>query len=104
MLAARQTSSDNRILTFSCDFLVVAGGGGGGGRVDNYGSGGGAGGLRSSVDVTGGGGSLESALSLLSLNPYEVTIGAGGAADTGVGTVVATKGGNSVFHTRTGFP
>ena len=101
MLAAKQTSSDDRILNFSCDFLVVAGGGGGGGRGGNYGSGGGAGGLRSSVDVTGGGGSLESALTLCTHLTYVVTVGAGGSADFGISAVVATKGSDSIFHTIT---
>jgi hypothetical protein len=84
----------------TCEYLVVAGGGSGGGNT--YSGGGGAGGYRSSVsgESSGGGGSAESALSLLSGTGYTVTIGAGGAAQTGSFTR-GNSGSNSVFSTIT---
>ena len=63
------------------NYLVVAGGGAGGG---GNGGGGGAGGLRSTVTNTGGGGTLETALTLTVSTSYTVTVGAGGAASTGL--------------------
>jgi hypothetical protein len=80
----------------TADYLVIAGGGGGG---SYRGGGGGAGGLRCTVGATGGGGSLESALSLTGSTGYTVTVGAGGAAGTGLNR--GTSGSNSVFSTIT---
>ncbi len=85
--------------SFSADFLVVAGGGSGAIRT---GAGGGAGGYRTSVGTSGGGGSAESSLTLSTGTPYTVTVGAGGAAVTGSGTVLeGNSGSNSVFSTVT---
>jgi hypothetical protein len=81
----------------TCDYLVVAGGAGGGW---DGGGGGGAGGLRSTVSATGGGGSLETALSLLSITNYTVTVGAGGAGGVS-GNANGAVGSNSVFSTIT---
>lgn len=78
------------------DFLVLAGGGGGGA---NYAGGGGAGGLRSSVSSTGGGASAEASLSLTRGTSYTVTVGAGGANNSG--GYSGSDGNNSVFHTIT---
>ena len=63
--------------TGTVDFLVIAGGGGGGG---SHLGGGGAGGYRNSFnsETSGGGGSSESALAV-SVQAYNITIGAGGA-------------------------
>lgn len=86
-------------VSFSADFLVIAGGGSGAIRT---GAGGGAGGYRTSAGTSGGGGSAESALSLSTGTPYTVTVGAGGAAVTGSGTVLeGNSGSNSVFSTVT---
>jgi hypothetical protein len=81
----------------TADYLVIAGGGGSANPYINAsdvgGGGGGAGGLRSTVTATGGGGSLESALSLTANTAYTVTVGAGGAGNSGVDQ--GGQGGNS---------
>ena len=59
------------------DFLVVGGGGAGGFRT---GGGGGAGGYITSVGNSGGGQSQLSSFSALIAEPYQISIGAGGAA------------------------
>ena len=87
------------------DYLVLAGGGGGGAAA--YSShatagGGGAGGYRNSYDneTSGGGGSSETALTLASNTPYDVTVGEGGnGAD--YQSVATQPGEDSVFDTIT---
>lgn len=87
----------------SVEYLVIAGGGGGGGGsgFGSSGGGGGAGGYRSSIsgENSGGGCSAESALSLLTLTCYTVTVGAGGSG--GSCNFASTNGSNSVFSTVT---
>ena len=70
---------------YSVDYLVVAGGAGGGG---SYGGGGG-----------GAGGYVASTSTVTSLNPYTITVGAGGAAgtDSGATTDGGSNGSNSIF-------
>ncbi len=80
---------------FTLDYLVLAGGAAAAGG--NGEGGGGAGGLRCTVTNTGGGGTLESALSLIPGTSYTVTVGAGGAVTTDVGT----PGNGSIFNTIT---
>ena len=69
-------------LTYTVDYLVVAGGGGGG---YDRGAGGGAGGYRNSYnsETSGGGGSSETALQLTVGEVYTITVGDGGANQTG---------------------
>jgi hypothetical protein len=69
-------------LTYTVDFLVVAGGGGGG---YDRGAGGGAGGYRNSYnsETSGGGASSETALELNIGTVYTITVGDGGANQTG---------------------
>jgi len=73
------------------DYLVVAGGGAA------CLAGGGAGGVRSTVTATGGGGSLESPISL-ALQPYTITVGAGGAT---IVNAIGVNGNNSTLATIT---
>ena len=70
--------SDESIIPYTADFLIIAGGGGGG---HNYGGGGGAGGYRASFnsETSGGGGSSESATALTIGTVYTITVGGGGA-------------------------
>ncbi len=84
----------------SVEYLVIAGGAGGGSWW--YAGGGGAGGFRNScVDDTlsGDSSALESKLGV-SVQNYDVTIGAGGAAQTSSGTY-GNVGNDSVFSTIT---
>jgi hypothetical protein len=78
-------------------YLVVAGGGGGGagGAGIGSGAGGGGGGYRNSFSTEDSGGltSTESPIVLAFGTPYDVTVGAGGAA--------GSVGGNSIFSTIT---
>ena len=69
-------------LTYTVNYLVVAGGGGGG---YDRGGGGGAGGYRNSYnsETSGGGGSSETALQLTAGQTYTITVGDGGANQTG---------------------
>jgi len=82
------------------EYLVIAGGGGGSGMY--YGGGGGAGGYRNSCTedtYSGDSSSLESALSV-SVQDYNVTIGAGGAEVGGYNTD-GNYGNDSVFSSIT---
>ena len=92
VIASAASDDDLAASPYSIDALIVAGGGGAAQGAGN--GGGGAGGLLA--------GTIANQISGVQ---YTITIGAGGAADTGVGTgasaVVATKGENSVFHTIT---
>ena len=74
--------SNVQALTYTVDFLVVAGGGGGG---YDRGAGGGAGGYRNSYnsETSGGGASSETALQLSLGQTYTITVGDGGANQTG---------------------
>ena len=90
---------------FNIDYLVVAGGGGGGAAA--YSShatagGGGAGGYRNSYDneTSGGGGSSETALTLASNTPYDVTVGQGGNG-AAYQSSASQPGEDSVFDTIT---
>ena len=98
--AASGTFTPKQALTV--DYVVVAGGGGGANPYINSstigGGGGGAGGYRTTVGTSGGGGSAETPLSLTATG-YTVTIGAGGAGNTGVDQ--GGTGSNSVFSTIT---
>lgn len=88
--------------SLTADYVVVAGGGGGANPYINSstigGGGGGAGGYRTTVGTSGGGGSAETPLSLTATN-YTVTIGAGGAGNSG--SDQGGTGSNSVFSTIT---
>ena len=88
--------------TTAVEYLVIAGGGGTGAR--RHGGGGGAGGYRTNVSgqASGGASSAEAALSL-NPNTYTVTIGAGGASNTGNQNTNsgATNGSNSTFSSIT---
>jgi len=84
----------------SVEYLVIAGGAGGGGYY--YAGGGGAGGFRNSCvgdTLSGRSSSLESKLGV-SVQNYNVTIGAGGAAQTTTLTY-GNAGSDSVFSTIT---
>jgi hypothetical protein len=85
--------TDESLVNYNIDFLVIAGGAGGGRSI---GAGGGAGGYRNSFgsETSGGGGSSETALTVGIGIQYTVTIGAGGAG-TGSDGAVGTNGGNS---------
>ena len=103
------TSGDDRIHTFTGDgnfvvsnagksagsntvnYLVVAGGGSGG----NFGGGGGAGGLRSNYPSPATGG-----LSV-PVATYPITVGAGGASQTGPAYGRGNDGSNTIFSTIT---
>jgi hypothetical protein len=88
--------------TFTANFLVVAGGGGGANpfiTVNSAGGGGGGGGYRTSAGTSGGGSSAETALTLDVNSNYIVTVGSGGAGNTGVDQ--GGNGGNSSFLTVT---
>ena len=88
------------------DYMVVAGGGGGAGGFSTHGSSaaGGAGGYRESSGVASGCysvsplGACVSALPV-SVQPYTVTVGAGGAGSSG--NASSSSGNNSVFSTIT---
>jgi len=98
--AANGTFTPKQALT--CDYLVVAGGGGGANPFINSstigGGGGGAGGYRTTVGTAGGGGSAETPLSLTAIS-YAITVGGGGAGNSGVDQ--GGTGTNSVFSTIT---
>jgi hypothetical protein len=98
--AANGTFTPKQALT--CDYLVVAGGGGGANPFINSstigGGGGGAGGYRTTVGTSGGGGSAETPLSLTAIS-YAITVGGGGAGNSGVDQ--GGTGTNSVFSTIT---
>lgn len=98
--AANGTFTPKQALT--CDYLVVAGGGGGANPFINSstigGGGGGAGGYRTTVGTSGGGGSAETPLSLTAIS-YAITVGGGGAGNSGVDQ--GGTGSNSVFSTIT---
>ena len=82
------------------EYLVIAGGGGGGGYY--YAGGGGAGGFRNSCAAdtfSGDSSALESELSV-SVQDYNVTIGAGGAAQ-GTAYTSGNQGSDSVFSSIT---
>jgi hypothetical protein len=95
-------TSDNTF-QFSLSYLVIAGGGSGGKGVGTNISrgtaGGGAGGYRVNYasDVSGGNSSTESSFTATNGTNYAVTIGAGGAAQTGY--AVGNPGSNSVMDT-----
>ena len=68
------------------EYLVIGGGGGGGGATpSSTGGGGGAGGYRNSVsgETTGGGGASETPITITTGVVYTITVGAGGAANSG---------------------
>jgi hypothetical protein len=72
--------------TYSIDYLVVAGGGAGGGAAENGGTpaaGGGAGGMKTGTD------------NLIIGNVYTITVGDGGAGQTGSTNVVGNNGSSS---------
>ena len=81
------------------EYLVIAGGGGGGSEGSQRGGGGGAGGYRTNVPAPIGPGSHTTSVAYpVSVSPYTVTIGAGGAGSpSGQGN----DGANSVFGTIT---
>jgi hypothetical protein len=86
--AANETATAIDPLSYSADFLVVAGGGSGGSTGGGEGTGGGgAGGYRNSysTETSGGGGSSEASLSFVPGTVYTITVGAGGAAQSGTG-------------------
>ena len=89
------------IAPYSVDFLVIAGGGGGGYDQNNDigAGGGGAGGYRNSfsTETSGGGGSSESSLTFSSGIVYTITVGAGGAGNTGSGTYLGVNGSDSLI-------
>ena len=95
-------SSDNTF-QFSLSYLVIAGGGSGGKGVGTNISrgtaGGGAGGYRVNYasDISGGNSSTESSFTATNGTNYAVTIGAGGASQTGY--AVGNPGTNSVMDT-----
>jgi len=83
-------------------YMVVAGGGGGG---NNYGGGGGGGGFREGKQACGGYTASPLAATpcsglAISVQPYPITIGAGGAGGTGPSRAGGT-GANSVFSSIT---
>ena len=86
-------------IPYSIDFLVIAGGGGGGWDQNNDvgAGGGGAGGYRNSysTETSGGGGSSEASLTFNVGTVYTITVGAGGAGNTGGGTYLGDNGVNS---------
>jgi hypothetical protein len=86
--------------SYSVDFLVIAGGGGGG-EGGNQGGGGGAGGYRNSYnsESSGGGGSAESSLTFTQNTTYTITVGAGGAGQTGTDSSGATGTDSSISGT-----
>ncbi len=90
-------------LPAAADFVVVGGGGAGGSDPGNNGAagGGGAGGYRSSMPEGPGGPSpsAESQITL-SVQPYTITVGGGGAA-TGSPGIPGAPGSSSTFSTIT---
>ena len=84
--------TDESVIDYDIDFLVIAGGAGGS---RSQGGGGGAGGYRNSFgsETSGGGASSETALTVGLGIQYTVTIGAGGAGSSGGAT--GTNGANS---------
>lgn len=87
------------------EFLVLAGGGGSISTIGAtyYRGGGGAGGLRTSTGSTYSGGSsvLENAINLDLDQPYTITVGAGGAAATGIFTNNQGNGSDTTFASIT---
>ena len=85
--------------SYEFDYLVIAGGGGGGegeaAVAREAGGGGGAGGYRTSTGTSGGTALAEPKLVVLP-GTYTVTVGAGGAGATTLGS--GASGSNSVFY------